>query len=206
MTSDMTKSGEIVESAPDRIELQGISTVDLRSRLDAAIGMTERAIRTVAAIWAELTRRGEDLSNIRFSLARFMLPVAEGRLLPKLVVAMSGQTRALSLVADLSVDDQAALVDGRPVEIYRGDDRVETKTLAEMTFAETALVIRDGYIRSSDEQRLAYERAQSAKSKATRRAGRPPRLSITADNILMVGKTAVPVERVLAELRSKGLI
>lgn len=198
-------TGEIIAEAPMRVELESVPTTDLRRQLDEAIGVTEAAIISVATIWAELTRRGENLSDIRFSLAPFMLPVARGQLLPGLVVAMSGQTRALQRVAELPVDDQTRLVNGDTVEIYRDDGRTERKSLADMTYSEIALTIRDGHIRTAAEQALAFKRTLAARPRKTPR-GRPAKIVVLPDNVVRIGTIEITAERLIAELRSAGLI
>lgn len=205
-TGDVAQTMEVVTSAPAEIELQSISTADLRVQLGDAIGLTEAAIVKVAAIWAELTRRGEDLSDVRFSLSRFMLPVAEGRLLPRLAVVMSGQTRALERLVDLPVNEQAALMEGREIELFKGGEKVERKPLLDLTYSEIALAVRDGHILTPKEQRLAYERSARLRNPSQPRRGRPPRITVLPDNTVRIGAVEVPAERLLAELRAAGLI
>jgi hypothetical protein len=194
---------EIVPSAPGPIELQGVPTDILKARLREAIGMTAEAIRTVAMLWRELSRRGEDLSEFRLSLAPFLALVADGRLMAELVVRMSGQPRALQRLAELPVADQDRLLRGEILSVYHGDAGSVHKTLAEMSFAEIALVVRDGRILTAKEQKLAHDRMRTVRARVR---GRPPRLAITAANEIMVGKVAVPAERVIALLRERGLI
>lgn len=201
----MTNEVQVVGAAPEALELQAVTTADLHERLDGAIGMTERAIMTVAMIWRELTRRGEDMSRHRFALARFMLPLASGRLLPALVVQMSGQPRALDRLAELPVDEQRRLLGGEPLEVYRGDGRVEAAPIAALTYSDITLAVRDGRVRSAMEQKLAFERSKAVRP-ARGRPGRPARVSITPDNRVRVGTLEVDAERVIAALRGAGLI
>lgn len=204
MATKSTSSVEIVTEAPVAMELQSVSTAELRAQLHDAIGLTEAAIVRVAAIWSELSRRGEDLSGVRFSLARFMLRVARGQLLPGLVVALSGQTRALERIAELPLDDQKRLAAGDALEIYRGQDRIDTAPLASLTYSEIALAIRDGRIRTAAEQRMAFERVKKARSRRMR--GRPPKITVLPDNLVRIGNVEVPAERLLAEMRAAGLV
>lgn len=196
--------GEIVDKAPAAMELQDVPTNELHQQLSEAIGMTEQAVTRVAHIWRELSRRGEDMSCYRFALAQFMPAVADGRLLPRLVVNMAGQTRALTRLAELPVGDQRALLSGQTIEVYKGEDTVEEKRLDDLTYSEIALAIRDGHIRSAAEQKLAAERSSGRRRKS--RPGRPVRVSVTGDKMLRVGKLEIELERVLAELRTAGVI
>jgi len=71
---------------------------------------------------------------------------------------------------------------------------------------DVALAIVDGRIRSAAEQKLAFERSQARRPKKAARRGRPPRVTVTEDNRIRIGKTAVDAERVIAVLREHGLI
>jgi hypothetical protein len=168
---------EIVERAPDALELQDMPTAELRRALDEALGITETAIRRVAVIWRELVRRGEDLTGVRFTLAPYMLPVAEGRLLPALVVELAGQARSLARLAELPVADQERLVAGAPIEVYRGEGKVEARPLRDMTFSEVALAVRDGRLLSAAEQRLTHQLAQVTRQRKARPVAVTIRLS-----------------------------
>lgn len=196
---------EIVPSAPEHLELQGESTEVLRSRLRAAIGMTEEAIRTVATLWRELQRRGEDMSEFRTSLSPFLPAVADGRLLPALVVKLSGQTRALARLAELKVDDQQRLLQGEVLAIYRGGDHIERKQLDHLTYSEILLSIRDGRIWSVEEQRMAHQRSEEARRRLKSK-GRPVTLSVTSGNRIRIGRIEVEAERIIALLRAEKLI
>lgn len=193
---------EIVSQAPLGMEIASMSTADLRRQLNDAIGLTETAIVRVATIWVELTRRGEDLSNVKFALAPFLAGVAQGRVRPRLVVTMGGQPRSLARLADLPVADQDALLNGRQLDIYKSDGPVK-KRLPDMTLSEVALTIRDGAIRSLAEQRIEAERPAQRRRKSV--VGRPAAITVDGD-VMTVGKIRVPVERVISALRQAGLI
>ena len=204
MTNEATT--EIVERAPDSVELQSIATEDLRRELVEAIGLTVRTVQRVAAIWAELERRGEDLSDIRFSLAAYMPAVAAGRLLPEVVVALSGRQRTLNIVADLAIDDQRRLINGEPITLVTTDATVQ-RSLDDMTFSEITRVIRDGQIRTEAEQRLAMDRLDRRRRQERPRRGRRPTVRVlqTSDQI-KIGDTSVDIEDVIAALRGAGYL
>lgn len=207
MTTDARPAlaGQLPIQALNESELQALSSDELHARLKGAIGMTAAAIHTMALLWRELVRRGEDMSGYRNALAPFLMAVAEGRLVPQMVVQLSGQTRALERVAELPVQQQELLLDGEPVTVYRGQDRSECLPLRDMLWSDVALAIRDGRIWSLQEQKLAHERSESRKVKRPKR-GRAPRISVTPDNRLLIGKTSVDAERVIAALRQHGLL
>jgi hypothetical protein len=193
---------EIVARAPEALELAEVSTEALKHQLRNAIGITEQAIIRVAVLWQELTRRGEDLSEFRFALAPFLLPVAQGKLLPALVVSMAAQPRALQRLAALPVQEQEQLLSGKEIEVYKGDGQAEAKPLPAMTFAEIVATVRDGRILTKDEQALATKR-----SAVRLRKGRPPRIVVRpAVGTVQIGSLNIELERLLSALRAAGAI
>ncbi len=193
---------EIVTRAPEALELAEVSTEALKNQLRNAIGITEQAIIRVADLWQELTRRGEDLSEFRFALAPFLLPVAQGKLLPALVVSMAAQPRALQRLAALPVQEQAQLLSGMEIEVYKGAGQAEAKPLPAMTFAEIVATVRDGRILTTDEQALATKR-----SAVRLRKGRPPRITVRpAVGTVQIGSLNIELERLLSALRTAGAI
>ena len=186
-------------------DLRAMDTEALREELYNAIGITVRAIQRVAAIWTELEARGEDLSDVRFSLASYMRPVQSGRLLPEAVAQLAGRRRTLDLVATRPVDDQRRLIEGEAVEIVKGQEETVEKNLDQMTFSETAAVIRDGMIRTVNEQRVALKRLGERRPR--RKGGRKPRIAVDRDNATVkIGTATVALDDLLASLRAAGVL
>lgn len=157
MANSPARTGQVVPEAPDSIELQSVDNATLRQQLQDAIGLTEQAILRAAVLWRELRRRGEDLSDIRFPLAKFMLPIAEGSLIPGLAIALAGQTRTLERLAALPVDRQRAIEAGEEIEIFHPERGILHKPVLSMSYPETLNAIRDGRILTAAEQRRAIE-------------------------------------------------
>ena len=198
---------EIVASAPAELELAAVETSALHVQLRDAVGLTERSLERVARIWRELVRRGEDLSGYQMPFAKFLMPVADGRLLAALVVKMSGQPRALERIGDLPIREQQELLNGRRVDVYRGPDRVDSLPLDQLTFSDIALAVRDGRIWKISEQQSIYDRVQGGRKTRSRPPlGRPARIAINPEGNLVVGTTVVQPERVIAVLRQHGFL
>lgn len=202
----METTTELLPSESDASrDLRTMDTEALREELYNAIGITVRAIERVAAIWTELEARGEDLSDVRFALSSYMRPVQSGRLLPEAVAQLAGRRRTLDLVATLPVADQRRLIEGEAVEVVKGDQETVEKNLDQMTFSETAAVIRDGMIRTVNEQRLALKRLGERRPR--RRGGRKPRIAVDRDNATVkVGAATVALDDLLASLRAAGVL
>ena len=203
----MTKA-EIVPRASEAAELdiRHTDTAVLREALYDAIGVTVSAIQRVAAIWAELERRGEDLSDIKFALAAYMRPVQAGRLLPEAVAQLAGRRRTLDAVASLPIEDQRRLIKGEAIEVV-STDRTRHKTLDEMTFPEIGRVIRDGMIRTVEEQRAGIERMETRRRLPGRRRGPKPRILVDTDTAeVTVGDKTVSIDALLAALKEAGAL
>lgn len=191
----------------ERADLTTATTEELRHRLAQAIGLTAAAIRAVSQIWAELDQRGEDMSRYRFALRNYMRGVAAGTILPETVAALAGQRRTLDAVSMLPPDVQRSVVSGTEIEIARLDGAVEKKRISDMTLAEVSLSIRDGRLRSLDEQRLALRRADAASLRRPRKQGRPLKITLSADGLsVRVGTVEIDTERLIAALRAGGAI
>ena len=165
----MDKHREIVERAPESLELQGVTNDELRARIRDAVGLTETAIRNLASLWMEAKRRGLDMSDIRFPLAQFLPLVSAGKLLPSLVVSMAGQRRSLERVAELPIAQQDKLARGEPVLIWRADtDVIVEKPLEKLSYPELASVIRAGEILTPEQQRGALTKRTVRKPRSSR--------------------------------------
>lgn len=88
-------------------------TDELRAELDRALRLTVEHLNHLAAVWAELERRGEDLSQLRKGVGRYVASIARGELLAEVVVAFAEDANALRRVAALPTGEQAEVVAGR---------------------------------------------------------------------------------------------
>lgn len=91
--------------------LSEVPTEELKKHLAQAIGVTARTLSYLAAVWAELERRGEDLSALRGGLMSYLPLIAEGRLDPELVVRCAGQAMLLKAASAIPLEDQRRLID-----------------------------------------------------------------------------------------------
>jgi hypothetical protein len=189
--------------SPRSQQLAAMSVLDLRRELSSAIGLTAQAISRVATIWDELTRRGEDLSDVRFALRDYMRAIAAGRLMPEAVAMLAGNVRTLNLVAALPLVDQHRLVVGDTIDIATSTGTV-SKKLSDLTFQEASRSIRNGQILTVSEQSMVLQRATAALRRP--RAGRPHRVSVnTETGEIKIGTISLPIDRVTAALRAAGI-
>lgn len=145
----------------DKNQIVQASTEILRAELVRAISITARGLAYLAVVWAELERRGEDLSDLRTGLALYLPQIASGRLDPEAVVHFAGQKTVLKFIATLSREEQQRLSKGANVQII---DVTEEGEIVEkflparaLTAAQATQVFDDGRIRSVAEQREQFD-------------------------------------------------
>lgn len=96
----------------DRIlALTNATTDELRSELANALSLTADHLRYLGAIWGELTRRGEDLSELRAGMGFYLEKIAAGQLLAETVVKYAGQPGVLRRVGMLPIERQRLVVE-----------------------------------------------------------------------------------------------
>lgn len=161
-------ANELIEYIPGETRLSSASTDELRTELANALKLTARHLLHMAAIWQELERRGEDLSDLRVGLATYLPLIAAETLEAELVVRLAGRRGLLDRYATLPISEQRRLLTNDSVGLAIMDnDRVviEQAHPLKLTLAQANLLIGDGRIRSMDEQhQIIKRRAVRAKS------------------------------------------
>jgi hypothetical protein len=161
----------------------------------------------IARIAAELAKRGEDISHIRNGLGVYLLAIAEGSVLPELVVKYAGQRRILRVATALPVAEQQAIVEnGRvPFVVRDGDGKYTTRMLllSSMTWSQLGQVFGDRAIRSESEQIGLLTPPPYTPRKIVRRG------TVIADRkngVVRIGAAQAPIEDVIEALQVAGLI
>lgn len=152
----MTITNElIIQERRLSADLSSIPTEDLKRELAQAIGITAKTLAYLAEIWAELERRGEDLSDLRRGLMSYLPLIAEGRLDPELVVRCAGQAMLLKAASELPLSEQRRLLDEGIKLIDIGEDGSvieRTKPVEQISAVEVRRVFAGGHLRSPAEQ------------------------------------------------------
>lgn len=206
MTNDVTDLLPALQAAaiPGPMELGNLSNQELRSRLAQSLSLSAKHLAYLAAVWGELEKRGEDLSDLRSGLTAYLPQIAAGRLDAEVVVKFAGQPTVLQSLAQLSLDKQRSIVRGEPIEVLTVNAAGEyevTKTPAYMLSASQArLVFSAGKVRTPDEQKTTFESARIAAMRRTRPGpdGRV-RYDPRTDQI-RIGKSAASVGEVVAAI------
>ena len=104
-------------------QLKEMDTPALRQELANALGMSANSLVYLAAIWTELEKRGEDLSDLRQGWWAYIPAIAAGTVLPETVAKFAGRPTLLRAISLLPPNEQRAIVDGKSIEfaVREGD-------------------------------------------------------------------------------------
>lgn len=207
----MTDSTELLpflqaSTVPNPTELGGMTNQELRTRLAQSVTISAKYLAYLAAVWNELEKRGEDLSDLRIGLTAYLPQIAAGRLDAEAVVKFAGQATVLQSLAQLPIEKQREIVRGVPIAVLTVNAAGEyevARTPAHMLSASQArLVFNNGRIRTPDEQKTTFESARIA---AKRRATPGPEGRVRYDprtDLIRVGNASATVGEILAALDS----
>lgn len=193
----------VLAPAPEPIgglELSRVPTDDLRAELARGLTLTADTLTRLGSIWAELERRGEDLSALRTGLARTLPLIAAGRLAAEAVVAFAGRASVLRALEGVPLERQRRLAAGEPVEVIDAatPDGALSLPLSALPAAALRLVFADGEVRTPQQQRLSLRpRPRRPREEGERRYR--PRYD-RATGLVHVGRMAVRLADLLAEL------
>jgi hypothetical protein len=93
-------------------QLRELSTEQLRQELIDRLGLTAESLLRTACLVAILEERGEDLSGLKIGLLDHLRKIAQGQLLPEIVVRFAGDGRLIRRIAELPIPDQQRILAG----------------------------------------------------------------------------------------------
>lgn len=180
--------------------LVDVSTADLRIELARGLTLTADTLYRLGMVWAELDRRGEDLSDLRHGLARTLPLIAAGRLAAEAVVSFAGRPALLRALEGVPLDRQRSLAAGEPVAVLDWTDKtsVQEMPLASLPSAAIRLVFGEGEVRSPDQQRMAM-RPRKRKNRDDTERHYQPHYDRKAGT-LTIGRMTVTLDSLLREL------
>lgn len=147
-----------------------MSSEELRRRIVERFLPTAVNLSELALDWAELERRGDDLSDLRRDLragaGKWIDLIARRRLAAEAVVAFNGRDGILKHLEGMPLDLQRRLADGEEIPVYLPGEKAPTSLpLTRIDMRVLSSLIQDGRILTPKEQRVA--RASEKKPKKT---------------------------------------
>ena len=189
---------------PSRYQLDQMTTQQLRGELARSLTISAQHLAYLAAVWAALEERGEDLSDLRIGLAVYLPQIAAGRLEAEAVLRFAGQPTVLRSMAGLPLDRQRELAKGAPVPVLSinaqgGYETVELPAYT-LTAAQARMVFDGDKMRSVPEQRAILEAARVSKARRTR-PGPDNRVRFDAEaDLVRIGRASATVGEVVAAI------
>ena len=194
----------MAQAMPTPYELGSMSTLQLREKLAQSLTMTAQHLQYLSVIWAELEKRGEDLSDLRTGLAVYMPQIAAGRLDAQAVIRFAGQPTVLKSVAMLPIEEQHEIANGKPVRVLTVNAQGEYED-AEMpaytlTAAQARMVFGGDKLRNPAEQRAILESARVAKTARAKPGGVNKVRYDAAADVVRIGRSSATVGEITAAL------
>lgn len=93
--------------------IRSADTDTLKQILAEAFKWTAVYLNYLAKVWAELSRRGEDMSALRSDMGYYLGRIAAGKLAAEAVVTFAGQPARLRKMYALSPAEQVEVVEGK---------------------------------------------------------------------------------------------
>lgn len=183
--------------------LAAASTEELHAELARGLTLTAETLTRLGAVWAELERRGEDLSDLRSGLARTLPLIAAGRLSAEAVVAFAGRPLVLRALEGVPLGRQRELAAGGSVSVIDPSGTPEAiveMPLARLPAAAVRLVFADGEVRTPAQQRLALRPRQRRREQADEDGFRYRPRYDRATGTIRIGRMTVRLDDLLAEL------
>lgn len=163
MTNDLSPAAR-----PGSVALGNMTIEELRAELAKSLSITAAHMQHLAAIWRELERRGEDLSDLKSGLWSFMPLIARGDLKAELVVKYAGYTTLLRRLATLPLAEQEnLLVDDvvTVIEHVNGAWVEHRKALRDLRSTEALQVINERILPPAEQKRRALSITQRSPRK-----------------------------------------
>lgn len=183
------------------------STDELKRELAKSLNLSAEHLARIALIWQELTRRGEDLSDLRTGLTEYLPDIAAGRLDANVVVRFAGRKTHINALRLLPVDEQRRLLETE-LDVVDDNGDITTVRLDQIPAAQLRFVLSENGVRPIPEQRrLRLAGPTRRRKKAPSRA----RIYFDENGWLRIGRRIVrrgdePVtkDQILAALDLQG--
>lgn len=188
------------------LDLNNLSVQQLRAELAQSLTMSAQHLAYLAGIWAELERRGEDLSDLKTGLATYLPQIAAGRLSAAAVIRFAGQPTVLRSISTLSLTEQEALANGKSLNVLtigsNGEYGNRNIPAYALTASQARIVFGDDKIRTLTEQQAIFD---TARLSVARRVppGQDGRVRYDPKtDMVRIGRSSATVGEVLAALAS----
>lgn len=183
--------------------LSAMSTRELREELLNGLRVTASCLSRLAMVVKELEGRGDDLSDLKIAMLTYLRLIASGQLLPEAVVRFVQSPRLMAIVASLTIKDQRALSEGKPVPLVvygpTGDTTHRMVDPLNLVTPQIAQVFARGKIRTEAEQLVILDQRRT---EAKRKPAKVGQLRLDRERGgVTVGKRFIPLIDLVAAVQ-----
>lgn len=190
------QSDHAIVSRHSSDELAKMETQNLRAELAMCLKLTAADFTYMASIFRELSRRGENLDDLRQGLGTYLALIADGNLLPEIVVQFSGRHSLLQAIAALPISDQRQIADDGTVELVGANGEANRIPVTALTTRNIRQVFADHRLRSRNEQIVLMENGgidRPAKKARKRRVWADPRTKL-----MHIANARIPIGQIMS--------
>lgn len=199
-----TQPNSVRPMVPLAVEQIGdTDTQTLRRHLAQSLTLTAQALTYTAAIWAELERRGEDLSELRSGMAIYLPLIARGVLDAEVIVKHAGQRMLIKTLSQFPLAQQRQLVEAGKVPVVKIDDEGdvvrEMTSLLGLPALDIRFVFDERGVRSEAAQIRLRQKHRAIKARS--RVVTARKIEVEEDaNAVKIGNTRILVAKILPAL------
>ena len=185
-------------------DLTSLTIDDLRAELAKQMQLTAQHLIRLAAVVAELERRGEDLSDLRIGMLHHLRRIAAGQVLPEIVVRFANAPGLLAKIGAMPIPDQQRLIDGESIKLLVNSPDGGVGHLMvdpmKLTRQQVTQIFARDHIRDEQEQRLVLAAQRNKNSQRPKTAVHGKIRTNRKDKTVSVGRYQIDVPNLLAAL------
>lgn len=201
-----TKATELEQL--DNARLQELSTKELKLLLGQAVSVTARLIEVLANVWRILEDRGEDLSDMRTGIMRYLPLISSGKTDSSVVLKFAGQQVLMREIALLPNQEQKRLANGEKIPLVSmlqdGTYKTDFVDVASIHIRHYRQIFKMGEIRSEQEQKRWLDENSNRKKPRHQKVRKKMVHIDTKKNTLRCGTVSILLADVIASLAATG--
>lgn len=155
--------------------LSQMSVEELRKELLDGLRLTASCLDRLASVVRELESRGDDLSDLKIAMMKYLRLIAYGQLLPEVVVRFSCSPRLIGLVGSLPLPEQKELSEGKAVlvAVYGSDGKITNRMVdpLHLVSPQVSQVFARGAVRTQAEQAVILDQRRAESKKGPPKVG-----------------------------------
>lgn len=203
--SNLIESSLDIETL-DKEKLEALPTAELKILLAKAVSVTAQMIDFLANVWRVLEDRGEDLSEMRTGILRYLPLISSGKTASSIVLKFAGQQVLLREIALLPTAEQGRLANGEKVplvtELHDGSFKTDLVDISSIHVRHYRQLFNLGELRTENEQKAwLNEQKKLQRKKKTQQKVRKKTVHFDQEKMaIKCGATSILLEDIFIPL------